>query len=183
VERIVERNVSVKLLKDKYMDFAFAGQMGQCTVEDGSCERTKEIIDFVEGMIWPKQNNYKYQLDIDGNAWSGRFHRLMASNSCVLKSTIFPEWYSERIQPWVHFVPVKIDYSDLFDIMAFFVGDFEGKGAHDDMAEKIAMDGKKWAEEHWRYEDMEAYLFRLILEWARVMAPNREEFDYKGPGV
>jgi len=26
---------------------------------------------------------------------------LMASNSLVLKSTIFPEWYADRVQPWV----------------------------------------------------------------------------------
>lgn len=28
---------------------------------------------------------------------SGRFHRLMSSNALVLKSTMFPEWYSERV--------------------------------------------------------------------------------------
>lgn len=55
------------------------------------------------------REQYKYVLDVDGNGWSGRFHRcvlrrfeeredadgerrLMASNSLVLKSTIFPEW-------------------------------------------------------------------------------------------
>lgn len=28
---------------------------------------------------------------------SGRFHRLMSSGSVVVKSTIFPEWYSDRV--------------------------------------------------------------------------------------
>lgn len=37
------------------------------------------------------------------DAWSGRFHRLMRSNSLVLKSTIFPPWYRETIQPWCGF--------------------------------------------------------------------------------
>lgn len=27
--------------------------------------------------------------------------RLMSSNSMVLKSTVFPEWYSDKIQPWL----------------------------------------------------------------------------------
>jgi hypothetical protein len=53
--------------------------------------------------------------------------------------------------------------------MAFFNGDMEGNGAHDDLAKQIAMNGKQWAKEHWRWEDMEAYFFRLTLEWARVM--------------
>lgn len=31
-------------------------------------------------------------------------HRLMSTNSLVLKSTIFPEWYQDMIQPWVQCV-------------------------------------------------------------------------------
>ena len=40
---------------------------------------------------------------VDGNGWSARFKRLMSTNSVVLKSTIFPEWYQDRIQPceWI----------------------------------------------------------------------------------
>ena len=69
------------------------------------------------------------KLIISTDAWSGRFHRLMSSNSAVLKSTIFPEWYETRIQPWVQcvclpvlryvadcacsYIPVKVDYTDL----------------------------------------------------------------------
>lgn len=44
---------------------------------------------------------YKYVMDVDGNGWSGRFHRLMSMKACVLKSTLFPEWYGDRIQPWL----------------------------------------------------------------------------------
>jgi hypothetical protein len=40
-------------------------------------------------------------MDVDGNGWSGRFHRLMSMKACVLKSTLFPEWYGDRIQPWL----------------------------------------------------------------------------------
>lgn len=28
---------------------------------------------------------YKYYMDVDGNGWSGRFHRLMSTRSVVLK--------------------------------------------------------------------------------------------------
>lgn len=53
-------------------------------------------------------------------ARSGRFHRLMSGRSLVLKSTIFPEWYADRVMPWYHFVPVKIDYTDLYDSRRLF---------------------------------------------------------------
>ncbi|KAH8918392.1 glycosyltransferase family 90 protein [Atractiella rhizophila] len=173
-------NVPTKELMERYADFAFSGLMAQCD-EDGTCKAVKELIKWEEkGMIWDEQNWYKFQLDVDGNAWSGRFHRLLSSNSAIIKSTIFPEWYTDRIQPWLHFIPLKVDYSDLFDIMAFFNGDMDGKGGRDDMAKKIGEEGKKWAREHWRWEDMEAYFFLLTLEWARVMADDRSAFDFKG---
>jgi len=39
--------------------------------------------------------------------------------SLLFKSSINPEWWSDRIQPWVHYVPINIDYSDLHDAFAF----------------------------------------------------------------
>lgn len=39
--------------------------------------------------------------------------RLMASNTLVLKSTIFPEWFQERVQPWVQYVASFIRPLDL----------------------------------------------------------------------
>jgi len=29
------------------------------------------------------------------------------------------EWWTDRIQPWVHYVPVQVDYSDLYDALRF----------------------------------------------------------------
>ena len=59
-------------------------------------------------------------------------------------------------------------------IASFFVGDDRSPG-HDDLGRKIAMAGRKWAAKHWRFADMEAYMFRLYLEYARVM--NRDDND------
>jgi hypothetical protein len=93
VESIVEREIKNEVLFERYLDFAFSGKQGQCTEEDGTCEALDEIILFEKVIGWNEANEFKYMLDLDGNAWSGRFHRLLSSNSVVLKSTIFPEWY------------------------------------------------------------------------------------------
>ena len=37
----------------------------------------------------------------------------------------------------------------------------------------IGQAGADWAERHWRVEDMQAYMFRLYLEYARVL--NRDD--------
>jgi hypothetical protein len=55
----------------------------------------------------------------------------------------------------VSYVPVSTDFEDLWAIQAFFVGDEKGRGAHDEMAKEIAMAGKKWAANNWRWSDME----------------------------
>ncbi|GAA6037062.1 hypothetical protein JCM8097_005532 [Rhodosporidiobolus ruineniae] len=162
--------VSAAHLASSFLDIKFDSSPTQCG--DGqACEDFENEFEWAEFMMPEENNQYKYLIDVDGNGWSGRFHRLMSTNSLVLKSTLFPEWYSDRIQPWLHYLPVKLDYSDLFPILAFFRGSpfKDRQGAHDALAETIATAGKKWAGEFWRVEDMQAYLFRLLLEYNRVM--------------
>jgi hypothetical protein len=64
-------------------------------------------------------NQYKYQIDIDGNsnAWAGLFQKLL-SKSAVLKVASphgFRQWYYDRLIPWEHFVPVESDMTDLVE--------------------------------------------------------------------
>lgn len=122
----------------------------------------------------------------------------MSSNSLVFKSTIYPDWYVDRVQPWVHYVPVQMDLSDLHDSLMFFRGGLDGKDGHDDLAKKIAYAGKLWTQTYWRKEDMTAYLFRFVealhairnfaltadsrlyLEYGRVMSEDRLTMSYYG---
>lgn len=78
------------------------------------------------------------------------------------QATIYREWFVDRVQPWVHYVPIQVDLSDLHDALSFFRGGLNGTGAHDDMAKKIAQEGKEWSQQFWRKEDMVAYLFRWV---------------------
>ena len=51
--------------------------------------------------------------------------------------------------------------------MAFFRGDENGLGGHDELAKEIAYAGKEWAAKHWRWQDMQVYTYRLLLEVSR----------------
>ncbi|CAE6440521.1 unnamed protein product [Rhizoctonia solani] len=177
-ERAIGRPVEEQAgeLNERLMDVAFAGEPLQC--DEPVCTLMKRIFEYREHMTWPEANEYKYILDIDGNGWSARFKRLMTTNSMILKTTIFPEWYMDRVMPWVHYVPVKVDLSDLYDIASFFRGDAQGRGAHDELAAKIGLAGKVWSKTFYRKEDMVAYLFRLFLEYSRVMNPNRDNMAF-----
>ena len=84
------------------------------------------------------------------------------------------------VEAWLHFIPAQVDYSDLWDIMAFFRGGPKGEGAHDALGKEIAVAGKEWAHTHFRYVDMEAYTFRQYLEYARLCADDRDLLTYDG---
>ncbi|KPV74610.1 glycosyltransferase family 90 protein, partial [Rhodotorula graminis WP1] len=126
-----------------------------------TCKLVQHEYRFDKWLSADEENKYKYVLDVDANYASGKFKRLMSSRSIVLKSTIFPEWWSKRIMPWYHYIPIQSDYSDLPDVAAFFIGAPDGTGSHDALAKRIAQQGKKWSEEHYREVDLAAYAFRL----------------------
>jgi len=78
-----------------------------------------DVFDISSSGSVPKSEflKYKYLLDVDGmvNAWSAFFWKL-GSNSVILKlESHWEEWYYDQIQPWVHYIPVKGDASDLYE--------------------------------------------------------------------
>jgi len=74
--------------------------------------------------------------------------------------------------------PIQHDFSDLYNTVAFFAGAPDGSGSHDAMARRIAERGVDFVRNHWRFEDMEVYVYRQLLEYARVMSDDREAASY-----
>lgn len=67
----------------------------QCDVDDGTCAEMEKVFrGYKPRMSQDVSRNYRFELDVDGNSWSGRFRRLMLSSVVVLKSTIFREYAS-----------------------------------------------------------------------------------------
>lgn len=78
------------------------------------------------------------------------------------------------------YIPIKVDYEDVYDIMSFFRGtDDAGVDGEAALAERIARQGLEWSHSHWRKEDMTAYLFRLYLEYARLVSSDRHDLDFE----
>ncbi|KAH7096654.1 hypothetical protein BKA62DRAFT_821182 [Auriculariales sp. MPI-PUGE-AT-0066] len=146
------------------------------------CEKIKQDYKIKERIYPEKGKQYKYVLDVDGNSWSSRFRRLMARNALVFKSTVYPEWWTDRSMPWVHYVPIKLDYSDLYDVLVFFRGLPDGSlPGQDAMGERIATAGREWVDNFWRNEDVIAYTWRMYLEFVRVMSVDRASMDFALP--
>jgi hypothetical protein len=53
--------------------------------------------------------------------------------------------------------------------LAYFEGPPDGSGPdHDAQAEAIAMQGRKFVEERWRWEDMQSFMLLMMLEVSGV---------------
>jgi len=150
------------------------------------CSYTDPFFEVKPGMPMPEMFVVKYLPDIDGNSFSGRFRAFLRSTSLTIKATIYDEWHDARLMPWVHFVPMDNTFVDLYAILDFFMG-YQGEGRHDSLAEEIADEGRSWTDRVLRREDMALYMWRLILEWARVCDDKRDVLgwvdDLKEAGV
>ena len=111
----------------------------------------KNDLDEIGGLanrIDPMESNQKYRaiLDVDGNSWSSRFNMLLCYNSVVLK--VEPTWVDylqfkrrngEALQPWIHYIPVKADLSDLFEKAAFAMD-----RVNDELLQTIVHNANMW---------------------------------------
>lgn len=64
----------------------------------------------------PNLTKYKYLIDIGGNGYSGRLKFLMFSKRPILLvDRNYVEYFHDDLIPYVHYIPVKMDLSDLVD--------------------------------------------------------------------
>jgi hypothetical protein len=78
-------------------------------------------------------------------------------------------------------VPFDNRFLDQYGVMEFFLGYEKGKGrkaGRDQLARRIAKEGHEWATKVLRKEDMRIYMYRLLLEYARVMDDKRESLGW-----
>ncbi|KAF3927280.1 hypothetical protein ABW20_dc0110249 [Dactylellina cionopaga] len=108
--------------------------------------------------------NYKFVMDMDGNGYSGRYYRLLLSNSVVFKQTLVEQWHDDRLFPWVHYVPVSVGFGEIEDLLGYFARDERGK----ELSRMIAAESTLWTKKALRQIDMTIYEYRLLLEYARL---------------
>jgi hypothetical protein len=140
----------------------------QCDDED--CEEQKKYFQLTEKEDRSQQFRSRFVFDVDGNSFSGRYYTLLQSRSVVLKQTVLEEWHDERLIPWIHFVPISLSMEELPEVMRYFAEDEGGKR----QAKEIADASREWHKAALRKEDFTIYLYRLMLELARIMDPNRQ---------
>jgi hypothetical protein len=166
---------------EEWADTGFIDLMCLEPEKDATCYYTDSYFSVNQPMKMAEQFDRKYVPDIDGNSFSGRYRGFLLSTSLPIKATIFREWHDSRLVPWKHFVPMDNRFLDFWGIMEYFVG-FEGevvkREGHDAQAERIALAGQEWANKVLRKEDMQIYVLRLLLEYARLSDERRDNMGW-----
>lgn len=145
-----------------YFDVKFT-YIGQC--DEGDCDAQKEFFEVVEPANQYDAFDYKYLLDMDGNAFSGRYYAFLQSKSLVYKLAIFREWHDEWLKAWVHYVPLSLRGDEYVEAVRYF--DQEEAGQL--QARAMANEGREWSKKVLRNDDLEVWYFRLLLEYVRLL--------------
>jgi Glycosyl transferase family 90 len=112
--------------------------------------------------------NYRAIIDVDGHSWSSRFGKLLCYSSVILK--VEPEdvdYFHPELQPWVHYIPVQSNLSNLYEMVEIAVSD-------DPSIAKIIQNANLWCLEHLNrsnlIQDMahiwDRYAYFLLLDHA-----------------
>ncbi|MBE7565874.1 hypothetical protein HER14_00160 [Acidithiobacillus thiooxidans] len=96
-----------------------------------NCENKNNIEFYKKKGLWGEREPlaniglYKYNVDVDGNtnSWAGSVNKLYGGFGGVTVKVKSPEgyrqWFYNRLQPWVNYVPINVDLSDLIDKIIF----------------------------------------------------------------
>ncbi|KAJ3847534.1 hypothetical protein EV368DRAFT_51014 [Lentinula lateritia] len=205
---LTAHKIPVATLNRAFMDVAFV-KAQNAKQYPGGLKKLTEDHRFSSSVSLGNHWQYKYLLDLDGMSYSGRFMSFLSSDSVPIKSTVYEEFFSEWIEPWLHYIPLSSSYEEIYNIFGYFSGipaevmeqiygnavnpatgtpffppgskipAIPGAPDGDARLQRIAQAGKEWKNTIGRKVDMESYVYRLALEWARLNAEDREAMSMK----
>ncbi len=96
----ISATVPTAELNKGMFDIAFTKSIGCDLYHDGGCEQMREDFRFADAVRLTDHYKYKYIIDVDGMGYSAHFLAFMGSESAVLKTSVYREFFSDWIQPW-----------------------------------------------------------------------------------
>lgn len=81
-----------------------------------------------------------------------------------MKQSIYREWHSEWVQPWIHYVPLSLQMDELEKLAHWLLETKEGQK----QAEAIASASTRVVHESLRDIDAKVYFYRLFIEYASI---------------
>ena len=158
--------VKSSFLNSRLFDVAFT-RIFQC--EGRSCRDQRAYFNLKPWEDKDRALKSRLVFDMDGNGISGRYYNFLASRSAPLKQTLLREWHDERLVPWLHYIPVSQSMDELPELVSHLTSTDAGLEA----ARHVAEEGREWFSNAFREVDRSIYVYRLLLEMARLQDPAR----------
>ncbi|POS77313.1 hypothetical protein DHEL01_v204293 [Diaporthe helianthi] len=159
--------VKSSFLNSRLYDVAFT-RIFQC--EGRSCRDQRAHFNLKPWEDKDRALRSRLVFDMDGNGISGRYYNFLASRSAPLKQTLLREWHDERLVPWLHYIPVSQSMDELPELVSHLTSTEAGRQA----AKHVAEAGREWFGKAFREVDRSIYVYRLLLEIARLQDPARQ---------
>lgn len=141
-------------------------------LEVGICRATSidNLQSVLEAMDWHQKpymtmeeqaKRYKYVVYLEGTCgWADRLKNLLALGMVIfMQQTPCHECFVPLLQPWVHYIPIKNDLSDLVDKIKW-------ARAHDEAAREIALNASDFAHRHLCIASWQLYIGSVLFEYA-----------------
>jgi hypothetical protein len=103
---------------------------------------------------------YKYQIDfsgIGGTTWLGTISKLAMPGVLFHHDAPTKDWFHDDIQPWVHYIPVNMNLSNLEDM-------FRWAESHHEQAKQIAQRAQDFAREQVTHRVYQATFDKLYVQ-------------------
>ena len=71
------------------------------------------------------------------------------------------EFYYPAMKPWVHYIPVRQDFSDALELIQFI-------HENDALVQRVAQKGHDWVKQHLRMQDVANYWYMLLKGYAKL---------------
>uniref|UniRef100_A0A915J0S1 Glycosyl transferase CAP10 domain-containing protein n=1 Tax=Romanomermis culicivorax TaxID=13658 RepID=A0A915J0S1_ROMCU len=112
---------------------------------------------------------YKFVVNMDGTVAAYRFAFLLAGTSLVFKQTSnYYEHFYKLLKPWVHYVPVEFDLSDLIERI-------EWAKNNQEEAQKIVSNARKFVAENLLPSNILCYYAKTIQKYTELLETIPEE--------
>jgi len=117
----------------------------------------KENIDAPSHIERNDMINYKYILDIDGNAstWDATAWKLNSGSVIFKADSNWEQWFYDEYKPWVHYVPVADDFSDIQER-------YKWSEANQEKCEEMIRNAKALFQTIYRHENVLKYAHDLL---------------------
>jgi len=104
-----------------------------------------------------EQSKYKYLVNIDGHVSSFRLSSELSMGCCILLvESNYKLWFSDFLEPYVHYIPVKKDLSDLMEKIKWCKD-------NDNKCKEIVENCKKFYKKYLQKEGILDYLQKLLI--------------------